>query len=131
MGIVRIVDDNANDAKLRHDFILVFFAENPDLISLKIGSMTNLTLIYKWTNYSIHTGSMPNVWEIEFALGYCSKLFEPDKPDPKKGWSIDSSVKIKDYDELKKRWENKVCANTTPVGQWHFIYMKRPEAVID
>ncbi|MGB7748665.1 MAG: hypothetical protein WBN75_15425 [Verrucomicrobiia bacterium] len=130
IGIERIVDDNANDAKLRHDFMLEFFAENPDLVALKVGSMTNLTLIYKWTNYSIHTGSMPNMWEIQFALDYCSKLFEPDKPDPKKGWSIDSSIKIKNYDELKKRWENKVNANATPVGQWHFIYMKKPDAVV-
>ena len=57
--------------------------------------MTNLTLIYKWTNYSIHTGSMPNMWEIQFALDYCSKLFEPDKPDPKKGWSIDRAYQDK------------------------------------
>jgi hypothetical protein len=86
IGIWKIVDDaNLNDAKLRHDFILDFVAENLDLIELKVGSMTNLTAIYKWTNFSIHNGTMPNVWEIQFALEYCRKAFEPDAPDPKKG----------------------------------------------
>lgn len=131
IGIERIVDDKANNAKLRHDFVLEFFAENSDLVSLKIGSMSYLTLIYKWTNYSIHTGSLPNIWEVQFGLDYCSKLFEPDKPNLKKSWSINSSIKIKDYDLLKKRWESKVNYKNPPVGRWHFFYMKRPEAVVD
>jgi hypothetical protein len=131
LGIWKIVDDaNLSDAKLRHDFILDFVAKNLDLIELKIGSMTNLTAIYKWTNFSIHTGGMPRIWEIQFALEYCRKVFEPDAPDPKKGWNINSSVKIKNYAELKKRWENEVNA-AFQNRKWHFLYQEKPEAVFN
>lgn len=130
IGIVKVVDEaSLNDAKLRHDLILEFVAENLDLIELKVVSMTNLAAIYKWTNFSIHNGIMPKMWEIQFALEYCRKAFQPDAHDPKKGWSIDSSIKIKDYDELKRRWEKKVNENC--VGrQWHFLYLDKPEAVL-
>ena len=131
IGILKIVDEaNQNDAKLRHDFILDFVAKNLDLIELKIGSMINLTRIYKWTNFSIHTGGMPRIWEIQFALEYCGKVFEPDAPDPKKGWDINSSVKIKNYAELKKRWENEV-KTAFQNRKWHFLYLEKPEAVFN
>jgi len=130
IGITKIVDENVSDAKLRHDFILDFVGKNLDLIELKVGSMTNLALIYKWTNFSIHTGGMPKIWEMQFALDFCNNVFQPDAPDPKKGWSINSSVKIKDYAELKKRWESEVKA-ALPGRNWHFMYMEKPEAVFN
>jgi len=131
LGIWKIVDEaNLSDAKLRHDFILDFVAKNPDLIELNIGSMTNLTAIYKWTNFSIHTGGMPKIWEIQFVLDYCRKVFEPDAPDPKKGWNINSSVKIKDYAELKMRWEAEVNG-AFPNRKWDFFYLEKPEAVFN
>ena len=128
IGITKIVDEHFSDAKLRHDFILDFVARNLDLIELKVGSMINLAQIYKWTNFSIHTGGMPNIWEMQFALDFCNDVFQPDAPDPKKGWSINSSIKIKDYAELKRRWESEVKA-AFGGRNWQFMYMEKPEAI--
>jgi hypothetical protein len=129
IGIFKILDPKINDAKLRHDFILDFIDENHALIETKIGSMTNLSKIYKWTNFSVHTGRMPKIWEIQFAFNYCSKLFQPDPYNNKSGWHLHSSIKIKDYVELKKKFEDKVNTEL-PNNKWQFIYMEKPEAII-
>jgi hypothetical protein len=129
IGITKIIDEKINDARLRHDFILDFISDNLDLIEIKVGSMPNLINIYKWTNFSIHTGGMPKIWEIQNAFDYCIKAFQPDSPSKQTGWNIHSSVKIKDYAELKKRFETEV--NTEfPNKKFHFLYDKKPEAVI-
>jgi hypothetical protein len=43
---------------------------------------------------------------------------------------VGNSVKIKDYAELKKRWESEVKA-ALPGRNWHFMYMEKPEAVFN
>ncbi len=129
LGIFKIIDENGNDAKLRHNFILVYLAHYLDLISIKIGSMCELYRIYKWTNYSIHTGSMPKIWEVQFAFDYCWKAFQPEPLNPKDGWNINSSITIKNYPELKRRFEQDVNDNLKG-RNWQFLYMNKPEAVI-
>jgi len=128
IGIYKILDEKLNNAKLSHDFYIDFFKNNTDIFTLKIPSITNLSKIYKWTNYSIHTGFMARVWEIQYAFDYCSNLFNPDSYEHGKGWSIHSAIKISDYAELKKRFENKVKI-MYPNSSWDFTYMESPEAV--
>lgn len=130
IGIFKIVDEKMNDAKLRHDFIFDFFNANLDLVEMKVASIQNLAKIYKWTNYNIHNGGIPRIWEVEYAFEYASKLFESDKMEHGKTWSIHSSIKINDYAELKCRFEALVN-KTLPNSKWDYIYLDSPEAVIN
>jgi len=130
IGIYKIVDENLKDAKLRHDFMFDFFKENLDLVELKIDSIENLSKIYKWTNYTIHNGFIPKMWEVEYAFQYVSSLFEPDKPEHGQSWNIHSSVKIKDYKKLKQNFEDSVKQEFSDDRDWNFRYFKKLEAVI-
>jgi hypothetical protein len=129
IGIHKIVGPSGEPPKLRHDFILDFVADNSDLIQTNIGSMDKLSKMYKWTNYSIHAGTLSKIWEIQYAFKYCGGLFQPDPYNQRKGWNIYSSIKINDYAELKKRFEHKV--NTTfPDTKWQYYYVSKPEAIL-
>jgi hypothetical protein len=128
IGIDKIVGPSLEAPKLRHDFFLNFVGDNLDLIQTNIASVSNLAHIYKWTNYSIHSGTFAKIWEIQYAFKYCAALFEPVPYKESEGWSLYSSIKIINYAELKSRLENAV--NTAfPGKNWQFIYVQNPEAV--
>lgn len=80
-------------------FSLIKSSSSSVTLPMKVSLVQN---IYKWSNYYIHLGVVPQIWEIEWAHHVLRPLFASGKYKNTK--SIFGSIKIKRtfYDEVEK-----------------------------
>ncbi len=107
-GVFALYNRDLNDIKIRHDFFPTFIAQNLDLIDLPLPNinMNELLKIHDWTNYTIHNGVNPRIWQIHYAIKICQSIFKPTqyrRNDDKEVLSIYASVKIKNNEKLLDR----------------------------
>ena len=122
LGLIYIHDKNGTSAKIKHEYIPEFLEKNLTELEVNYDSINGVIKIYKWTNSTIHTGIIPYIWELDFALDYCSNLFTPDESSSNGYWSIHSSVKIKNYDRFINRFVNGFCKDYSD-KYWCFIFL--------
>lgn len=128
LGLSDIYDKSNASAKIKHDYIPDFLDRNLSELDVNYNSLKYIIKIYKRTNVTIHTGIIPHIWEQDFALNYCAGLFKPDAAKPSGAWSLYSSVKIKNYDILIKKFMDEFCKKYSD-NYWCFEFTN-PEAVI-
>lgn len=121
--------DTQNNIKLHHDFVWNFLSKQQDIVKIKGISLLDIYKIYKWTNFSIHTGIMPPVWLIGMGFIYASQFINSGKNE--KCWNINGAIVIKDYEELKRRFEQEVNIKYTKDVNKEFIYYEKPEALVE
>lgn len=128
LGFYGAHDKNYTEPRLRHDFFPEFIEKHIDKFNVRYHSLRNIIKLYKWTNFFIHTGVMPRIWEPWFALEYCKNLFQPPSPGATGGWSIYGAIEVSEFDWLREKLLEDICANYGE-GPWCFEFGK-PEAVI-
>ncbi|MFZ4860786.1 hypothetical protein ACL9RF_01230 [Sphingobacterium sp. Mn56C] len=130
-GIYDIYNREFNGPKLRHDFFSDFIDGNSNLFEHPYKTLTDLVKVYKWTNVAIHNAENPLIWELRFALDYAGTFFkwgEMVSEDNRHIQSVNGSVVIKDYVELKRKLIDKINNHGTDIYCIHFI---EPEAFIE
>lgn len=127
IGLDYVLDKNNNFIRFRHDFIWDFLKNQNDIIQIDIEiPLSRIYTIYAWTNLSIHTGIIPNIWEVAYAYEYCMPIFQSGKDDTR--WNINGVAKIKDLNLLQERFK-KALKNEYKKAE-HFVFNKNPEAMI-
>lgn len=128
LGIAGIFNKELKSPRLRHDYFAEFIQKHLYHFVIQHNSIKNITTIYKWTNFGIHSGTMPRTWEAQYALEYCDGLFAPSDPHIGKAWSIHDAVQISNYYMLVKALTDQLSVNF-PNDTW-CIDLGNPEAVI-
>ncbi|KPA14933.1 hypothetical protein MHK_004860 [Candidatus Magnetomorum sp. HK-1] len=126
-----VYDKTYQPPKIKHDFFYNFITQNLDLYEFTTEFFSCINKIYKWTNLSIHTGTLPNVWELQYALDITFKLFQSKTYNTRGSWSVFGAVKILNYDQVKhnffKYFENN-CQKDNTI--WCIEFTENPEAII-
>lgn len=128
LGFYGAYDKNNREPKIRHDFFPEYMEKNIDKFTTRYTSLRNIIKVYKWTNFYVHTGVMPRVWEAWFALEYCKDLFQPPPPSNTGGWSIHGAIEVVELDWLRSQLLIDICDNYGS-GPW-CVEFGKPEAVI-
>lgn len=135
VGINDICDENLESPKIRHDFYPNFIIRNKTLFKSPYNNLKYLLMIYKWTNYYIHYGLMPRIWDASFAIHYSGEIFSPSEFKTKSGkniWSINGSVIIneEDVEEIKTKFEAYCKSQIKDFDKYKITYSE-PEAIIN
>lgn len=127
IGLDYVLDKNKNFIKFRHDFIWDFLKHQDDIIEIDMEiPLSRIYTIYSWTNLSIHTGIIPNIWEVAYAYEYCMPIFKSGQDE--KSWNINGVAKIKDLKLLQERFKE---ALKKEYGKAElFLFNKNPEAMV-
>jgi hypothetical protein len=131
IGIGNILDGDGKDAKIKHDFFPNFINLNLDLFKTPFDNLTYLMKVYKWTNYFIHYGLTPRVWELNFALKYAEPMFNPANHKKKNNttqWSINGSVIITDLEDVRSKFSEYLLNEKGELFTVEFIV---PEAIVE
>ena len=110
-GIYKLTDMNGKSIKFPTSRILFqLIKDDPNSIIFPI-KISLVEKIYKWSNYYIHLGTIPNIWEIEWAHHILEPLFSSGSYKNIK--SIFGSIKIKRnyYDQIDLKIK-KLVGNT-------------------
>jgi hypothetical protein len=120
--------DTENEPKLRHDYFYSFIKANMSHFNFHTPQIADIWKIYRWTNSTIHTGNIPRLWELQFALKVVNPFFAPQPASHTGAWSIHSSVEIIDHKILQDKF--KVVFHVRhPESDW-VVEFEKPEAVI-
>lgn len=127
IGLDYVLDKNNDSIRFRHDFIWDFLKNQNDIIKIDTTiPLSRIYTIYSWTNLSIHTGIIPNIWEVAYAYEYCMPIFQSGEDDTH--WNINGVAKIKDLKLLQERFKEALKKEYEKAE--HFIFNNNPEAMI-
>ncbi len=101
-GIDRITDDRGKIERIPGSVFVELVRGNEDAVDFPVKASL-LMKIYNWTQYYIHGGFIPYIWEIEWAHNVLTPLFTPRTSET--GWSLYGSVQIKKsyYDAIEEK----------------------------
>ncbi|KAB0671698.1 hypothetical protein F6V30_03725 [Oryzomonas sagensis] len=117
-----------DEPKLKHDYFYKFIISETDHFKFYTPHITAIWKIYEWTNMTVHTGNIPRIWELQYAIEIVTPFFAPQPASSSGKWSIDSSVEIYDYQGLKDKFKA-LFHNKYTEAEWT-IHFEKPEAVL-
>ena len=129
LGIDYITDDKGKMLKLPGEIFIEIIKTNSDDILFPV--KTSIVLkIHNWSNYYIHGGTLPNIWEIEWAHYILTPLFSSGKY--KDYWNLFGSVKITKhfYDEINDKIKEIICRNGSDPNKIYIMKLNKPECFI-
>lgn len=129
LGIGNIYNkDTEIEPKLKHDYFYSFIKSNIVHFKFHTPHIADIWKIYRWTNETIHTGNIPRIWELQYALEVANPFFAPQLASPTGAWSIHSSVEITDYENLQSKFRV-AFHEKYPEAEW-IVEFEKPEAVM-
>lgn len=129
LGFIDATDKQNNSIKIRHEFFPEFIKKNLSHFEMNNVSVDNLLKIYKWTNTTIHTSTIPYIWQLWYIFEYCDKFIYPSSMTLGESWSIHNSVIINNFDLLHEKLCDSICSEYGE-GKYLCFHTNTPEAVI-
>jgi len=129
LGFADFIDLNGKKVYTMHNFFFDFIQKNKNHFEFEV-DFKILQKIFEFCNESVHKGIMPYYWQMNYAIKFCDPLFYDPDYMKSSSWNINSAIKVKKYDELKKKLEKKLKQKfTKPEFDIEVIWIK-PEAQI-
>ena len=102
-GIKSLEDKEGRLLKKSGTFFIELVRRHSDSISLPI-KLSVLEKVYGWTNYYIHSGAVPYIWKVEWALKMMKPLFTPFS-EKQKSFDLYGSITIRKsfYDQVEEK----------------------------
>lgn len=129
LGFAEFIDLNGQKVFTKHNFFFDFIKKNKSHFEFDV-NIKIIQKIFEFCNESVHKGVMPYYWQMNYAIKFCDPLFYDTNHMKGNSWSINGSIKISRYLELKEKLEKKLKEKfSEPEFDIELIWIK-PEAQI-
>jgi|GEM_PF-2168024 len=128
-GVGEYYDLKGKKIYTHHRFFFDLIKKNKNLIKTEHINLKVIQKIFEFCNHSVHKGVMPFFWQMFYAIKFCDPLFH-DRTDNKKDRSLSGSIKLLDYNALKKNVEAALTEKFPSPQYSLYINWINPEASI-
>lgn len=130
-GLYEFYNKTFDGPKVGSDFFVDFISEESKYIIFEDLKFSTLKQVYKWTNLTIHSATIPRSWELYLAIKYADKLLEPETYKNRKGrsgYSVAGKIKV----NIFKRLQNELFEKLYLANDKDFVCvdLKEPESEI-
>lgn len=94
LGIAEIRNKDGRLFRIPGTVFIEIFRENPNEIEIPV-EISILLKIHDWTQYFVHGGYIPNMWEMEWTYYLLNKLFKPFYDEKTGRFDRHGAIKIK------------------------------------
>lgn len=130
LGVADFCDVNGQKVFTKHHFFFDLIRKNIFHFNFQNENFKIIQKIFEFCNISVHKGVMPYYWQMHYAIKFCNPLFFDQNSTSNKNFNFHSSIKIKNYEELKNKIEIALKKKfSEPEYNLHIHWIK-PEAEI-